>query len=213
MIRRKNKCKKILAIIIVIILVLYVLLLLFARYDLKRTNNDTSINETFKYSIELIDKTTDLLYTSIKYQLSLLSKTEKLQFDGLYSEYPLVGEIFAIITIGSFETGIINEMSGSYSDTYIHHYPTSAYPGENKSIWLLANGNSFYKYFNNNELTIDVTNVGLFSYVLIDSYEITLEEFVFDFKIEEEVLFITFIYPTNSNNENIIYIMEYFVVD
>ena len=213
MIRRKNRCKKILAIIIVIILVLYVLIVLFARYDLKRTNNDTSISETFKYSIELIDKTTDLLYTSIKYQLSLLSKTEKLQFDGLYSEYPLVGEIFAIITIGSLDIEIINEMSGSYSDIYIHHYPTSAYPGENKSIWLLANGNSFYKYFNNNELTIDVTNVGSFSYVLKDSYETNLEDFIFDFKTQEEVLLITFIYPTNDNNENIIYVMEYSMGD
>lgn len=213
MIRRKNKCKKIVAIILAIILVLYVLLLLFARYDLKRTNNDTSIGETFKYSIELIDKTSHLLYTSIKYQLSLLSKTEKLQYDGLYSEYPLVGEIFAIISLGSLDIEIINEMSGSYSDIYIHHYPTSAYPGEDKSIWLLADGNSFYKYFNNKELTIKVINVGSFSYELKDSYETTLEEFVFDFKTKEEVLFITFIYPTNSNAENNIHIQEYFIVD
>ena len=204
-----NKTKKTLISICSIVLIITIIILSFATYDLKRTNNDTSVKSVCNYSIKLINNTTTLFATSIKYRLSLLTKTNKKEFDGIYKTYPLIGEQFATIKNNNYVIDIVNGISGGYSNTYIHHYPISAYPGENSSIWLIAQGNYFYKYFNNKELIIDVINVGSFAYKLKDEYTIKREKFSLNFDLQEEILYITFIYPPNNEKEDIIYVKEY----
>ena len=103
--------------ILAVLLVMASMLFYVAHRDLKRRDICVSVGETWQYSVQLAGSIKDLAVSTIKYGFSFVGHPQKRQFDGIYTEYPAVGESFGKLQIPKSHVSIllVNEMSTTYS--------------------------------------------------------------------------------------------------